>query len=270
MNASINFKGVDYASLDRMPPDVRAAYEAMLQDPDLYELYQVEQRELGSAGNEPPAPAWGGPRPAGGVPVPAQFDQVTSLGPAAEVFEHTGLSLPSFGTPHVSALVHYRDGVAYQTGGKDVHTMRWDEVAVIQSDIVSSHGSMAAQHQYTLTKTSGEKLILDDRLKNVGVALDSIKAMTFGRLGPEFVRRYQAGEALTFGPVTVQRQNGLQMDGKLYAWDTIQDVRVEFGRLKLTMRDGKKHEVRTSLIPNIELLCQVIGLDTFDLRLGYA
>jgi hypothetical protein len=146
----------------------------------------------------------------------------------------------------------------------------WDEVAVIQSDIISaSHGS-AARHEYTLTKTNGEKLILDDGLKDVGVALDSIKGNAFSRLAPPLAQRYQAGEALTFGPVTIQRQNGLQMDGKLYAWNTIQDIKVEYGRLKLTMRDGKKHETRVSVIPNVELLCQLIGLDTFDLRLGYS
>jgi len=271
MNTSIKFQGAEYASVEAMPPDVRAAYQAILQDPDMYELYQLEQQEQASADGAAPERAWGGPRAAGGVPVPAQFDQVTSLGPAAEVFEHAGLKLlPNFGTPHVTALVRYRDGVAYQTGGKDVHTLLWDEVAVIQSDIISaSHGS-TARHEYTLTKTNGEKLILDDGLKDVGVALDSIKGNAFSRLAPPLAQRYQAGEALTFGPVTIQRQNGLQMDGKLYAWNTIQDIKVEYGRLKLTMRDGKKHETRVSVIPNVELLCQLIGLDTFDLRLGYS
>jgi hypothetical protein len=45
--------------------------------------------------------------------VPAGFETVTSLGPALEVYPHKGLKLlPTFGTPRVSVLVRYRDGLA--------------------------------------------------------------------------------------------------------------------------------------------------------------
>lgn len=263
MSKPIFFNGTDYANVEAMPPDVRAEYEAA-------ELAQAQiDKALAAAGIDPVTgervtPAWGGPRPQGSVPVPVEFDQVTSLGPAAEVYAHDGVRIfPNFGTPRANLMVRYRDGLAYRTGGKDVHTWRWDEVAVIQSNLTrhrSTHGSGWTEHEYTLTKHSGEKLILDDGLKGVGRALASIKAAVFALIGPPLVQRYQAGEALTFGPVTVQRQNGLWLEGKPYAWDAIQDIKVESGRFKVTLRDRKKHEVRASAIPNIELLCQMIGV----------
>ena len=270
MSTPIHIKGIEYASVEAMPPDVRAAYEAM--SPDVraakereYEAATLDLNQmLAEAGlnaaGEPLPKAWGGPRPDGSVPVPAEFDQVTSLGPAAAVYEHDGISiLPNFGTPHATVLVCYREGLAYRTGGKDVHTWRWDEVAVIQSNIWR-RTHQTSKHEYTLAKRGGETLVLDDGLKDVGVALDSIKAAVFALIRPPLVQRYQAGQALTFGPVTVQRQNGLQLDGKPYAWDAIQDIKVDSGRLKITLRDGKKHEARVSAIPNFELLCQTIGV----------
>ena len=70
------------------------------------------------------------------------------------------------------------------------------------------------------------------------------------------------GPALAVGLAspTVQRQHGLQLDGKTYAWNSIQDIQVDDGRLKVTLRAGQKHEARVSAIPNIEVLCQLIGV----------
>jgi hypothetical protein len=74
---------------------------------------------------------------------------------------------------------------------------------------------------------------------------------------------------MTFGPVTIHKQNGLQLDGKLYPWDTILDLKVESGRFKLTLRDEKKHEARAAHIPNIELLGDLIGLKFYESSLAY-
>jgi hypothetical protein len=210
-------------------------------------------------------PAWGGPRPPGSVVVPVEFDQVTSLGPAAAVHEPQGTRiLPNFGTPRPDKLVRYHDGLAYRGHGKEVHTWRWDEVAAILSNTrehVGSHAGLTwSEHEYTLAKSSGEKLILDDGLTDIEPLIQAVKAAVFARVAPPLAQRYQAGEALAFGPVTIQRQNGLQMDGKLYAWGAIQDVKLDDGLLKVTLRTGQKHETRVSAIPNVEILGQIIGV----------
>jgi len=232
--------------------------------------WKAKQAQRAEVAADAVNPAWGGPRPAGSVPVPVEFDHVTSLGPAAAVHEHQGIRLLSnFGTPRPNVLVRYRDGLAYRTHGPDVTTWRWDEAAVIQSNVsdhLSPHSSSVAwtEHEYTLTKHSGEKLVLDDGLKDIEPLIASVKQAVFALIGPPLVQRYQAGEALTFGPVTIQRQNALQLDGKPYAWDAIQDIKVENGLLQVTLRIGQKGQpvgqARASAIPNIELLCQLIGV----------
>ena len=310
MSAPIHFKGTDYASVEAMPPEVREAYEKIKRgmaqikrgmDQARRGLEQTQsgvdeaQRGAPEAGlpsdaggargarnngpdgtNAPGAealtPAWGGPRAPGSVPVPVEFDPVVSLGPATGVFEHDGVRLfPNFGPPHPNGLVVYRDGFAFRAG-KDMHTWRWEEVTVIQSNLYrnsTGHGRGYIEHEYTLTKNSGDKVILDSGIKNVEGALEPIKHNVFAQLLPPLAQAYQSGQAVTFGPVTIHKQNGIQMDGKPYAWETILEIKVHLGRFTMSRRDGKKHEVRASAIPNIELLCQMIGLKIYEPELGY-
>jgi hypothetical protein len=268
---SIHFNGQEYASLEAMPAEVREVYEEFIQDPDLARSIGAEPS---TPAGLPPArpqtlpPAWGGARPGSGVPVPVDFDGVSELGPATAVYEPQGLHLPHLGTAHATALVVYRDGFAYQAGSKDTHAWRFEEVAVIQSNLAWPPHS-AETHEYTLTRTSGEALILDDGVKSITAAADKIKDAVFARLGPALIQRYQAGEALTFGPVTVQQQTGLRLGGQHYAWGDIQNIQVQNGRFQLSLRNGKHGEARASAIPNIELLGQLIGIDPIQMQLVY-
>ena len=285
MSESVYFKykGTEFTSLESMPSDVRAEYEKRLKVKQQLHRgleqaqHGLEQSQHGldqianSQPGEQVAPAWGGPRGSGGVPIPQAFDLVAGLGPAAAVFEHNSgmiIAFPNFKAPTPDTVVLYRDGFAFQKG-KDLLTWRWDEITIIQSDLSreGSHGSTV--HQYTLTQRNGDKLILDDRIKNVGGAAEVIKRQVSAKLLPSLAQAYSTGQSITFGPVTIHKQNGFQLDRKLYAWDAIQNIQVENGRLKLTLRDGKKHEVRTSVVPNIELLAQLIGLKFYEPALEY-
>jgi len=264
---SIHFDGKEYASVGAMPADIREFYEEFMRDPNL----------AGSIGAEPAAsaassqtlpPAWGGSRQDGGVPVPAAFDGVTQLGPAVAVYEPQGLHLPHLGPAHASALVIYRDGFAYQASGKDTHAWRFDEVTVIQSNL-SWPPHSAEVHEYTLTRASGETLILDDGVKSVTNAADQIKTAVFALLAPPLIDRYQAGEALTFGPVTVQQPTGLRLGNQHHAWGDILNIKVFNGRFQVSLRNGQHAELRASAIPNIELLGQLIGVDPLQMLLVY-
>ena len=268
---SIHFDGKEYASLEAMPPEVREVYEEFLRDPELAQSLGMGPTASAESPQTRPQTlprAWGGSQQGGGVPVPAGFDGVTELGPATVVCEPQGSHLPHLGTVHATALVVYRDGFAYQAGGKDTHTWRIEEVAVIQSNLAWPPHS-AEKHEYTLTRTSGEALILDDGVKSVTAAADQIKAAVFARLAPPLMQRYQAGAALTFGPVSVQQQAGLSLGGQHYAWEDIQNIQVQNGRFQLSLRNGKHSEARAAAIPNIELLGQLIGVDPIQMQLVY-
>ena len=298
MSAPIHFHGTDYDSLESMPPNIRAAYEQSQRDKAQRQDDEAEKGDAGDAAGQPATgssawwqalgahvgaagapdpqsfkPAWGGAQPAGGVPVPAAFEPVTSLGPAAAVHERDSgdiLNFPTFGPPRPQVVVRYRDGFAFRAG-HDLHTWRWEEVALIQSNLSSQRISTGfyTSHEYMLAQLNGQQVILDDRLNQVGALAEQIKKPVFARLWPPLAQRYQSGQALTFGPVTVDRQHGPQLDGKPFAWDAIQNVQVARGQFKIELKDGKHHALRASKIPNIELLCQLIGLNLNSAELAY-
>jgi hypothetical protein len=286
MSNPIHFHGADYASVEAMPPDVRAAYDKLQQakaqlsrglDQMNHGLAQMQHgRDQSGLPSAAATPAWGGPRADGGVPVPVEFDPVTNLGPATHVYEHDGLRiLPTFGPPHPNALVLYRDGFAFRAG-KDLHTWRWEEITVSVSDLSissGSHGSAWTEHTYTLTKSSGEKVILDSGIKGVQSAAEAIKKAAVARLLPPLRQAYDAYQPVSFGPVTVHKQTGLTLGGKLYAWDAIQDVKVHRGRFTLTLRTSQKGQpvgqARAKDIPNIEALAGLIGLEFLEPDLAY-
>jgi hypothetical protein len=264
------FNGTEYTNVETMPPEVRAVYR-LQQEQEEAEL-DVQEDPDSMPDTAPVAQAWGGPRAPGAVPTPAAFDGVTSLGPATAVHEHEGVQLiPHFGPTRPNMLVLYHDGLAFRTG-KDLHTWRWEEVAVIVSNLSmhdSEHAGVWTAHEYTLTKSSGEKVILDDGVKEIEDAIAAIKQAVFARLWPPLAQAYGAGQAVTFGTVTIHKQTGIQLDGKPYAWNAILDIKVERGRFTVTLRDSKKHEARVSAIPNIELLGQLIGLKFYETALAY-
>ncbi len=230
------------------------------------ELNEAEKESAGNFASGNVTPAWGGARKSGGVPVPIEFEAVTGLGPATAVYGtnnniglwHNSAGL-SFGSKPSKALVLYRDGFAYKSGNENVRAWRWDEISVITSNVDFQH-TRKAFHSYTLTRKNGETLVLDDNLQDADDLIDPIKRNVFALLLPPLTSSYNSGKALTFGPVTIHRQNGLQMGGKVHRWDDIMDVKIVRGRFTITLRDSKHYEEHTSAIPNIEMLCRIIGL----------
>jgi hypothetical protein len=218
------------------------------------------------ANGEAPQHAWGKQQPEGSLQLPVEFEVVTMLGPVIIVCAPKGSHVPHLGTPRANTLVVYRDGFAYQAGGKEVKSWRFDEVAAIQTKLEDHSPTMV--HEFTLFRTTGESLILDDSLHVVPAAADQIKLAVFKLLVAPFVQRYEAGEALAFGSITVQKQNGLQLGGHKYAWEDIQNIQVQFGEFKVALNNNKNSVVRTSEIPNIELLGRVIGLDQAEVGSG--
>ena len=211
--------------------------------------------------------------------VPAGFEGVTSLGPAVHKCNPQKVHIPpQAGTPRISRLVIYRDGFAYQAGGTEVRAWRFDELTAIWSDEVkmSLHGIF--KNDYTLIRATGEALILDTCdvtwFREHGIqfwykmlaAREYLKLGAFKLLLPGVFQRYEAGEALTFGPVSVQKSSGMQLGGNRYAWGDIQGIHASKGRLQV---DGTKHqklELRICEIPNFELLCRLIGMDMKEME----
>ena len=250
---------VRYDPQDHAQVSIEGRHGVPESNPEEQERQMEAQSQAATAVVEVPTPARCKPHAAGKVPVPDQFDPVTHLGEATAVYRHQGTMLfAALSGTKPKELVLYQDGVAFQKGGKEIHIWRWAEVAAILTRI--TRGIM---HEYTLLKDSGEKLILDDDLGFVEIEnlIEPIKDAVYTLLYPPLAQHYDAGQAVAFGPVTVHRENGLKMGGKTYASTDIIEVKVDQGQFMVMTHDDHKHEVRTCEIPNVELLCRLIGVE---------
>jgi hypothetical protein len=228
-----------------------------------------------------PAHAWGKGQTGGSAAAPAGLEGVTTLGPVSLVCiplkKHLSLHL---GTPHISALVVYRDGFAFRAGGKDITVWRFDDLAAVRIHEENVYKN-SVKREYTLIHKSGEAVILDcspltwaseDDALNLA---DQMKAANFQirlalyrRLLPGLLKRYEGDEEIDFGPICVQQSGGITVNGRRYGWKEVEGIEVKWGNFQVIREGGKKAEVRIPEIPNVELLGRLIGVDQEEMEIN--
>ena len=97
---------------------------------------------------------------------------------------------------------------------------------------------------------------------------DQIKLAVFKLLTPQAVQRFEAGEALVFGPVTVHQNDCIQLGRHSYGWAEVRNIEVKDGKFMVTLNNSKRDEIRVPEIPNIEVLARVIGVNLYSLKEG--
>lgn len=176
----------------------------------------------------------------------------------------------------IQALVIYRDGFAFRKG-RSISAWAWPEIVTIRSKEhlhTSRRSGYWASRTYILSRQNGEAIaVSNSQLQDIPRLIDIIKRRAFAVMLPPYQQAYQSGQPVSFGPVTVSQSNGLTADGKQFAWSDIANVEVKTGRLVIsTKQDGQLtgvHNVRASKIPNIEILCQLIGINPWTIGLAY-
>lgn len=174
----------------------------------------------------------------------------------------------------IRSLVIYKDGFACHQS-ETVQVWPWQEITTIYSD-ESFHTMKRGFYTtliYTLSKQNGETITLSDsQFLEIRKLISTIKQRVVPLLSPPLKKAYDEGQSVTFGPVTVSKQ-GIQAHGKEFAWGDVLNVEVKKGNLTINLKEAKlvggHPGVRGRTIPNIESLCQLIGLDPWMIDLTY-
>ena len=123
---------------------------------------------------------------------------------------------------------------------------------------------------FLLVLKNGEQVSLTgSQFVEMDVIIEQIKQSVYAELLPTLESAYQAGSILAFGPVKISQNTGIEANGRQIAWNTVYNVAVKQGRLKIVTKDEKTFNTRAKLIPNIEMLCQLIGIEAYDIDLSY-
>ncbi len=167
--------------------------------------------------------------------------------------------------------VVFANGFAY-SDHKGVQTWRWEQVKDVTANVVRHYTNgiyTGTSHTYTLVKTNGDKLVIKDVLKEAEDFFNHIQNNTLQHRYQRLADEYNQGSPVTFGPVTIGKQLGIQIGKKTYSWDEIQQVGINKGVLSVKKKDGKWFSgasATAGTVPNLHVLLsiinQIVGLQT--------
>jgi hypothetical protein len=161
------------------------------------------------------------------------------------------------------------------------NTMTWDMLTGISLETIgnkiknNAQGNEIFTLKVRLLLSGGKKIDLfesGDRpggLKDLPELVSRIKSNLYPRLMQKYNSAFSAGQVLTFGPITVQRQEmqiQIHPRGKYSSpipWDQVRHITVKSGYLVVELiqsPDPVQYQKRfpVSQIPNLELLLQII------------
>jgi hypothetical protein len=159
----------------------------------------------------------------------------------------------------------YRYGIDVKLPGRSNLSLRWEDISGIASattqEQIFKH-TYHTSHQITLLPTHGKPFSLDDRVDNLTELTTRLKANLYPRLLPGLKVRYQTGNLLSFGPISIQ-SNYISIRGKRIPWERIGRITVLEGHLVVNSQNSnpnhsQNYHVPVYQIPNLELLLQVL------------
>ena len=169
------------------------------------------------------------------------------------------------------AAVVYQNGMAYRDRQK-IHTWRWTDFQSMTSAVTKHYTNgiyTGTTHIYTLFNKDGEKILLKDTISNVEELATRISKKIFPLLYEEYAQIYNLGQDCDFGPVKLNKANGIQIGKKQYTWGEIEQVAIQKGVLSIKKKGGgwfTGASASASNIPNLEVMLsiidQVVGLQT--------
>lgn len=161
------------------------------------------------------------------------------------------------------AVVIYQNGLAY-ADRKGVKSWRWDEFASMTSAVTKHYTNgiyTGTTHVYTLVKNDGDKIVLSDSLTKVEEVSKVIRTNIFPLLYQKHAEAYNAGQRVTFGPVSISKSGGIQIGKKDYPWDQVEQVSIHQGAVRVAKKGGGWFSGATAMasaIPNLEVMLSII------------
>ncbi len=159
----------------------------------------------------------------------------------------------------------YQYGIEIQHPLRPSRILRWEEINGITSVTIQNslwERTLRVRHQTTLFVTHDRLITLDYRVDKLLELTTRLKANLYPRLLPDLRIRFQSGQALTFGTISIQL-NYIAIRKKQIPWETINRITILSGYLTIETRsqvslDLKNIRIPVIQIPNLELLLQVL------------
>jgi hypothetical protein len=161
-----------------------------------------------------------------------------------------------------TAVVIYPDGLVYRRGGQSWR-ISWpmiSELYLHSTDFGLPGLTWSRRIDITLALHDGRTVTFPAALQDTAGLAEHLKAELFPGLSTEFTRRFNLGEALSFGPLTLTSE-GLIYQRNRASWHSVRNVFLAGGRMHIELHDGRRSRrvsIPIGTIPNIDLCVQFI------------
>jgi hypothetical protein len=161
--------------------------------------------------------------------------------------------------------VHLYAGGLVWIEGRRSRALAWSEVLQIYTASVR-YGLLGLawgnRVRVILIPARGRPIRLTEDLAQLDALLEAIKHSVYPRLLAESRQAFNAGAALDFGPLALQKE-GIVRGARRIPWASVRAANLESGRLQIQFADGadsSRLRVPAAQIPNADLCLQLIQI----------
>lgn len=135
----------------------------------------------------------------------------------------------------------FEQGFLFKKGNEAPQPFRWDQIEAVWYHVTRHYRNgiyTGTTHNYRVRRKDGYQIVLNDRFTNVEKLGDTISNQVTKILLPQVIAAYNAGQTITFGPLSVNRQGLTNVLGNLLPWPEIKDIEIQRGFVAVS-RAGK-------------------------------
>ena len=162
----------------------------------------------------------------------------------------------------------YDRGFVHKRGSQAGQPFRWEQIEAVWYRVTRHYRNgiyMGTTHNYRVRRQDGYEIVLNDRFANVATLGDTVSNQVTGAKMPQVIAAYNAGQAITFGPLSVSRQGIQNASGNLLPWPEIKDVSLQSGYVAVS-KAGKWLRWSSQPVRNIHNVFLFIAMVRFILK----
>jgi hypothetical protein len=151
----------------------------------------------------------------------------------------------------------FQNGFVYSKGSQS-EVIRWDQVRTVWQRVLSSRYGRVS-YRYTIERLDGTTFRVDTMLKNASMLGQNIQQEVTRVHMPQAIAAYNAGNALPFGPFSVNLQ-GFRKGNEVLPWNQVQGLLFKKGNILVKVVGSSRNgaSARISSIPNCLVFIKLV------------
>ncbi|MCL4561098.1 MAG: hypothetical protein M1281_10835 [Chloroflexi bacterium] len=165
----------------------------------------------------------------------------------------------------IISVVIFEKGLACRDR-KGMHAWPWEEISSIRTQLTQSPlGALGGRtrHVYILTKTDGDRIILDDSIDRVEDLAENLRSIILPAIFRKYTASFYQGISLQFGPIIIDKDRGTKIEDRWYSWRQIREASIQSGAAIFIIQDegkpARRIKIPVAQIPDVDVCISLIN-----------